>query len=237
MGHHHRIHQNRTRRLRIGPVQRSADRHSLCHRSREPRPSTPRASPTPMRATRGLTPIPLNAPIEGGAQSTGDRHALAIDTDNCILYELYAAYPQAASWTAGAGSDLQPALQRPASVRLDLHRCRGPAGLSRAAALRRDRRRRNSPRHPLHRSANAARLRLAGAPLCVQPDRHAVSADGRPLPSARRFRHLGLLGRQPGDSPRAEEIRHDPGRQWFGVVSLGRARLRAGTTTTFTTWA
>jgi hypothetical protein len=48
--------------------------------------------------------IPLNAPIEGGSQSTGDRHALAIDTDNCILYELYAAYPQAASWIAGSGA-------------------------------------------------------------------------------------------------------------------------------------
>ena len=48
--------------------------------------------------------IPLNAPIEGGSQSTGDRHALSIDTDNCILYELYAAYPQAASWMAGSGA-------------------------------------------------------------------------------------------------------------------------------------
>ena len=48
--------------------------------------------------------IPLNAPIEGGSQSTGDRHALAIDTDHCILYELYAAYPQAASWVAGSGA-------------------------------------------------------------------------------------------------------------------------------------
>src|ERR1044071_4057608 len=48
--------------------------------------------------------IPLTAPIEGGSQSTGDRHAIAIDTDNCILYELYSAYPQAASWTAGSGA-------------------------------------------------------------------------------------------------------------------------------------
>jgi hypothetical protein len=48
--------------------------------------------------------IPLDAPIEGGAQSSGDRHALAVDTDNCVLYELYAAYPQAASWSAGAGA-------------------------------------------------------------------------------------------------------------------------------------
>jgi hypothetical protein len=48
--------------------------------------------------------IPLNVPIEGGSQSTGDRHALSIDTDSCILYELYAAYPQATSWTAGSGA-------------------------------------------------------------------------------------------------------------------------------------
>lgn len=47
--------------------------------------------------------IPLSAPIEGGSASTGDRHAIAIDIDNCILYELYAAYPQASSWHAGSG--------------------------------------------------------------------------------------------------------------------------------------
>jgi hypothetical protein len=48
--------------------------------------------------------VPLDAPIEGGSQSSGDRHALAVDIDNCILYELYAAYPQASGWTAGAGA-------------------------------------------------------------------------------------------------------------------------------------
>jgi hypothetical protein len=48
--------------------------------------------------------IPLTAPIEGGSASTGDRHAIAVDTDNCILYELWSAYPQAASWQAGSGA-------------------------------------------------------------------------------------------------------------------------------------
>jgi len=48
--------------------------------------------------------IPLNAPIEGGSASTGDRHAISIDTDNCVLYEIYAAYPQAASWQGGSGA-------------------------------------------------------------------------------------------------------------------------------------
>ena len=48
--------------------------------------------------------VPLNAPIEGGPNATGDRHAIAIDTTNCILYELYAAYPQASSWRGDSGA-------------------------------------------------------------------------------------------------------------------------------------
>ena len=48
--------------------------------------------------------VPLNAPIEGGSQSTGDRHAISVDVDNCLLYELYAAYPQTSSWQAGSGA-------------------------------------------------------------------------------------------------------------------------------------
>ncbi|HXA50731.1 MAG TPA: hypothetical protein VNV86_10525, partial [Candidatus Acidoferrum sp.] len=47
---------------------------------------------------------PLNAPIEGGSQSTGDRHVLSIDTDHCILYELWSSYPQGSSWAAGSGA-------------------------------------------------------------------------------------------------------------------------------------
>lgn len=48
--------------------------------------------------------IPLNAPIEGGSSSTGDRHVIAVDTDNCILYEIFDAYPQTASWQGGSGA-------------------------------------------------------------------------------------------------------------------------------------
>ena len=48
--------------------------------------------------------IPLNAPIEGGSQSTGDRHAIAADVDNCVLYELYRAFPQTSSWQADSGA-------------------------------------------------------------------------------------------------------------------------------------
>jgi hypothetical protein len=61
--------------------------------------------------------IPLNAPIEGGSNSTGDRHAIAIDTGNCILYELYRAFPQTSSWMADSGAifDLRSNALRPAT--------------------------------------------------------------------------------------------------------------------------
>jgi len=51
-------------------------------------------------------PIPKNAPIEGGRNSDGDRHVIAIDKSKCKLYELYAAYPKngGASWRAGSGA-------------------------------------------------------------------------------------------------------------------------------------
>src|SRR5688572_30932942 len=42
----------------------------------------------------GPFPIPLSAPIEGGPDSDGDRHVIAIDTDACRLYELYHAFPE-----------------------------------------------------------------------------------------------------------------------------------------------
>jgi len=53
----------------------------------------------------GPYPIPPDAAIEGGSDSDGDRHVLVLDRDNCILYELYAAYPQPdGSWYAGSGA-------------------------------------------------------------------------------------------------------------------------------------
>ena len=59
--------------------------------------------------------VPLTAPIEGGSASTGDRHAIAVDTDNCILYELYRAFPQTSSWQADSGAifNLQSNALRP----------------------------------------------------------------------------------------------------------------------------
>ena len=69
----------------------------------------------PDESDPGPYAIPLNAPIEGGSGSTGDRHAIAIDTTNCILYELYYAFPEANGWNAGSGAifDLRSNALRP----------------------------------------------------------------------------------------------------------------------------
>lgn len=65
----------------------------------------------------GPDPIPASAPVEGGSDSTGDRHVLVVDTGNCTLYELYYAWPQPdGSWQAGSGAnfDLASDALRPA---------------------------------------------------------------------------------------------------------------------------
>jgi hypothetical protein len=66
----------------------------------------------------GPYPIPRDAPIEGGANSDGDRHVIVIDTENWILYELFSATPLngGTSWSAGSGAifDLKKNTERPA---------------------------------------------------------------------------------------------------------------------------
>ncbi len=66
----------------------------------------------------GPYPIPADAPVEGGAGSTGDRHVLVVDVDHWMLYELFDAHPVSggARWTAGSGAvfDLASDAIRPA---------------------------------------------------------------------------------------------------------------------------
>jgi hypothetical protein len=49
-------------------------------------------------------PIPRNVQIEGGAQATGDRHAILVDKSTCRLYELYDLRRTSHGWTAGSGA-------------------------------------------------------------------------------------------------------------------------------------
>jgi hypothetical protein len=70
----------------------------------------------------GPYPIPPNPPIEGGADSTGDRHILMLGLERCQLHELYYAWPPGSSgdpytdrWYAGSGAffDLRSNALRP----------------------------------------------------------------------------------------------------------------------------
>jgi hypothetical protein len=64
----------------------------------------------------GPYPIPPDPEIEGGDDSTGDRHVVVLDKDNCLLYETWSTYPQpGGSWYAGSGAvfDLQSNTLRP----------------------------------------------------------------------------------------------------------------------------
>lgn len=59
----------------------------------------------------GPYPIPLNAPIEGGS----DRHVLAVDRDDCVLYEMFNATSLSTRWQASNGArwDLRSNARRP----------------------------------------------------------------------------------------------------------------------------
>ncbi len=54
----------------------------------------------------GPYPIPADAPIEGGASSTGDRHVIVVDTAHLKLYETFDSHPLngGTSWHAGSGA-------------------------------------------------------------------------------------------------------------------------------------
>ena len=65
----------------------------------------------------GPYPFGPDTPIEGGAQSSGDRHALMVDEDTCVLYELYDANWNGGHPTAGSGAvfNLRSNALRPAT--------------------------------------------------------------------------------------------------------------------------
>lgn len=66
----------------------------------------------PEESDPGPYPIPLNAPIEAGS----DHHVIAVDTGNCMLYELYRAERRPDGWAAESGAkfDLRSNQLRPA---------------------------------------------------------------------------------------------------------------------------
>ena len=63
----------------------------------------------------GPYPFGPDTPIEGGADASGDRHALMLDGDACVLYELFDARWSDSGSTAGSGAvfDLRSHALRP----------------------------------------------------------------------------------------------------------------------------
>jgi hypothetical protein len=59
--------------------------------------------------------VPLDAPVEGGAASGGDRHVLVVQEGTCVLYELYRAFRSGSGWVADSGArfDLRSNALRP----------------------------------------------------------------------------------------------------------------------------
>jgi hypothetical protein len=60
-------------------------------------------------------PFGSDTPIEGGAGSGGDMHAIVVDSGTCRLYETWHTQHGASGWTAGSGAtwDLRSNAQRP----------------------------------------------------------------------------------------------------------------------------
>lgn len=52
----------------------------------------------------GPFPVPLDAPVEGGAGADGDRHVLVVRSGTCELFELYRAFRSEAGWVADSGA-------------------------------------------------------------------------------------------------------------------------------------
>jgi len=64
----------------------------------------------------GPYPFPPDAPVEGGSNSTGDRHVIVIDRDHWKLYETFDSHYNGTGWDCGSGAifDLTTDTIRPA---------------------------------------------------------------------------------------------------------------------------
>jgi hypothetical protein len=92
----------------------------------------------------GPYPIPPDAAIEGGEQSSGDRHILVLDADHCILYETF--YGQVSAPTGHLELDAMTRVSTAMTRRIvplgalvgDLPQQRLPVGLSSAPRVESD---------------------------------------------------------------------------------------------------
>ncbi len=147
----------------------------------------------------GPYPFGADTPIEGGQNATGDRHAIMVDPTTCTLYELYDAQYKRAGIDGGVRCHLEPALQRPASGRVDVRRRGGPPHPARAASLRRGAVGPDHPRHPDDGADHRHELSLA------RPARGRGTQRPQPPPHGARFRLKASFDIS-GYSPQAQVV-------------------------------
>ncbi len=138
----------------------------------------------------GPFPIPPSAPIEGGSASDGDRHVIVVETTNCMLYELYYAFPVGggSNWRvySSAKFDLRSNALRPASWT-----SADAAGLAIFPGLARwDEVAAGEIAHAIRFTASNIWARSNGAPYYLWPARHSSgsSTDSSRPPMGARFR-------------------------------------------------
>ncbi len=187
-------------------------------------PRLPVSFTWPGESDPGPYPIPPNPAIEGGS----DSHILLVDRDNCVLYELYAAYKTGGSWHAGSGAifNLRSNTLRPAGwTSADAAGLPILAGLARYEEVAS-----GAINHALRFTAHDTRG------VYIWPARHEASditdigvpPHGPALPAEGRLRHLRIFARGADHSDRFEEIRPHPGRQRQQLVHQRRARRGLG---------
>ncbi len=144
----------------------------------------------PDESDLGPFPIPPNAPIEGGNASDGDRHVIVVDTTNCMLYELFNAFPVGGgtSWSvfSSAKFDLRSNALRP-----DMWTSADAAGFAVFPGLVRwDEVAAGEIAHAIRFTASRIWGRNANAPYYLWPARHwsGSSTDSTRPPMGARFR-------------------------------------------------
>jgi hypothetical protein len=136
----------------------------------------------------GPYPIPANAPVEGGS----DRHVIAVDGENCKLYELFNAEYNGTGWNADSGAVFNLLVN-------DFRRF----GWTSADAA-------GLPIYP-GLAAFTACLHLARHPLRLQQPRPQPAADGAAGAPESQLRHQRLHRSCAGDPGSAQTLWHDRG--------------------------
>ena len=118
----------------------------------------------------GPYPFPMNAPIEGGPDSDGDRHVLVRRSGQLQAVRDVRFLAGKRPLERLLGRRLRSAVERAPAAGLDQRRRRRAAGAARSGPPGRGAEWSHRPRSALHRGAHAAGLRPSGDPLRQQFD-------------------------------------------------------------------